>query len=396
MIEKQAVTVSQLTSAISALIDGGLGTQSVVGEISNFVQHSSGHRYFSLKDQNAQISAVMWRSRNLTFIPKDGMKVVVTGKVTVYPQRGQYQIDCNTMRPLGQGDLYAAFEQLKQDLEAKGYFDIERKKPIPRVSLNIGVITSPTGAAVQDIKTTIARRMPIATVHLRKTIVQGDEAAPDIAKAISEMDALGLDVIICGRGGGSIEDLWAFNTEIVANAIYNCKTPIISAVGHETDFTIADFVADQRAATPTAAAELATPIQRVDILNFVDEGIASLKDIISGNIESHKVNIDNLSKSYAIRRITDNVNNKKQYTDENIVLLKKTIDKRIDKIKAETNHLQEMLRTLNPMNPLNKGFALIKSKGKIIGNDTSLKSLEQVQIQRANESADATITKVYK
>lgn len=395
MLKKQ-LTVAELTSAISALIDGGLGTLSVVGEISNFVQHSSGHRYFSLKDQNAQISAVMWRSRNLTFIPKDGMKVVVTGKVTVYPQRGQYQIDCNTMRPLGQGDLYAAFEQLKQDLEAKGYFDIERKKPIPRVSLNIGVITSPTGAAVQDIKTTIARRMPLATVHLRKTIVQGDEAAPDIANAISEMDALGLDVIICGRGGGSIEDLWAFNTEIVAEAIHNCKTPIISAVGHETDFTIADFVADQRAATPTAAAELATPIQRVDILNFVDEGIASLKDIISGNIESHKVNIDNLSKSYAIRRITDNVNNKKQYIDENIVLLKKTIDKRIDRIKAETNHLQEMLRTLNPMNPLIKGFALIKSNGKIIGNDVSLKSLEQVQIQRANESADATITKVYK
>lgn len=395
MLKKQ-LTVAELTSAISALIDGGLGTLSVVGEISNFVQHSSGHRYFSLKDQNAQISAVMWRSRNLTFIPKDGMKVVVTGKVTVYPQRGQYQIDCNTMRPLGQGDLYAAFEQLKQDLEAKGYFDVERKQSIPRVSLNIGVITSPTGAAVQDIKSTIARRMPLATVHLRKTIVQGNEAAPDIARALYELDSLGLDVIICGRGGGSIEDLWAFNTEIVAEAIYNCKTPVISAVGHETDFTIADFVADKRAATPTAAAELATPLQRIDILNYVNEGIDTLSGIIKDNIDTYKNNIENLAKSYAIRRITDNVNNKKQYIDENIVLIKRTIDKRIDRIKAEANHLQEMLRTLNPMNPLNKGFALIKSNGKIIGNDTSLESFEQVQIQRLNETADATITKVYK
>lgn len=392
---KQQLTVAELTSAISALIDGGLGTISVVGEISNFVQHSSGHRYFSLKDQNAQISAVMWRSRNLTFIPKDGMKVVVTGKVTVYPQRGQYQIDCNTMRPLGQGDLYAAFEQLKQDLEAKGYFDVERKKPIPRVSLNIGVITSPTGAAVRDIKSTIARRMSLATLHLRKTIVQGDEAAPDIADALYELDALGLDVIICGRGGGSIEDLWAFNTEIVAEAIYNCKTPIISAVGHETDFTIADFVADKRAATPTAAAELATPLQSIDLLNYVTEGIDTLGGIIRDNVDTHKINIENLAKSYAMRRITDNVNNKKQYIDENIVLIKRTIDNRIDRIKAETNHLQEMLRTLNPMNPLNKGFALIKSNGKIIGNDTSIASLEQVQIQRLNETADATITKVY-
>lgn len=232
------------------------------GEISNFTHHSSGHMYFTLKDADSRIKSIMFASHNqrLPFIPKEGTRVIARGNVSVYERDGQYQFYATHMQPDGIGSLYLAFEQLKQKLEREGLFAPERKSPLPRFPKVIGVVTSPTGAAVRDILTTLQRRYPQAAVVLYPVLVQGKGAAPSIVQAIERLNAMGeVDVLIVGRGGGSLEELWAFNEEVVARAIYESAIPIISAVGHETDFTIADFVADLRAATPTAAAELAVP-----------------------------------------------------------------------------------------------------------------------------------------
>ncbi len=393
---KEQVSVSELTSSISYLLKEGLGMVSVVGEISNYKPHSSGHRYFSLKDDFAQISVVMWKTRILNFLPKDGMKVLITGQISVYPPRGQYQLDCITMQPLGQGSLFIAFEELKQKLQEKGYFDQASKKSIPEMPMKIGVITSPTGAAIRDIFSTIERRMPAASVYFRPAIVQGDDAASDIANAIKELDKKKLDVIICGRGGGSIEDLWAFNTEIVADAIHNCKTPIISAVGHETDFTIADFTADLRAATPTAAAEIASPVLKSDLINFLNDNIYNILSTVKQNIQEHKDEIGNLTKSYGIRRIQDNLNIEKQRLDESIIALKKAITSNLQNIMNHNEHLEKIFRTLYPLNPLNKGFAILKKNNAIINNNYSLSNTNNIEIIRLNERVNVEIKKVEK
>ncbi|GIN60590.1 exodeoxyribonuclease 7 large subunit [Robertmurraya siralis] len=264
MKEKRYLTVAALTKYIKRKFDADPHLQGVhvKGEISNFKQHSSGHMYFTLKDDKARILAVMFSSdaRAMKFIPENGMKVLITGNITVYEQSGQYQIYVKNMQPDGIGELYLAYEQLKEKLEKEGLFSPAHKKPLPKYPKTIGVITSPTGAAVRDIITTIKRRYPVASILIFPAIVQGDQAPNSIVNAIktaNEMDEV--DCLIVGRGGGSIEELWAFNEEIVVRAIYTSTLPIISAVGHETDFTIADFVADMRAPTPTGAAELAVP-----------------------------------------------------------------------------------------------------------------------------------------
>ncbi|MES2766690.1 MAG: exodeoxyribonuclease VII large subunit, partial [Bacteroidota bacterium] len=264
-----SISVTQLTRTIRGILEETFEGIRVSGEISNFKHHSSGHRYFTLKDEGAQIGCTMWRTRSLGFVPADGMKVVVFGNISVYPPQGKYQIDCITMMPLGKGDLHLAFELLKEKLARAGYFDPSRKRPLPLFPLKIGVITSPTGAAVRDILSTLERRMPACEIYFRPALVQGDGAAEDIAEAIYQLNNLDCDVIIAGRGGGSLEDLWAFNTEIVARAIFESRVPFVSAVGHETDFTIADFVADIRAATPTAAAELVTPRSKTEMLQIL-------------------------------------------------------------------------------------------------------------------------------
>ncbi|MED4602401.1 exodeoxyribonuclease VII large subunit, partial [Paenibacillus validus] len=242
--------------------DDALQNVWVRGEISNFTHHSSGHMYFTLKDADSRLKSIMFASYNqrLGFIPKEGTKVLACGNISVYERDGAYQFYVTQMQPDGIGSLYLAYEQLKKKLEAEGLFAPERKKPIPAFPRAIGVITSPTGAAVRDIIITLQRRYPSVPVLLYPVLVQGKQAAPSIVRAVEEMNRLNeVDVLIVGRGGGSLEELWAFNEEIVARAIYASVLPVISAVGHETDFTIADFVADLRAATPTAAAELAVP-----------------------------------------------------------------------------------------------------------------------------------------
>lgn len=262
--ERQVLSIKDLNKYIRMKLDSDvlLSDVWVRGEISNFTHHGSGHMYFTLKDESSRIKSIMFASHNqrLPFVPKEGTKVIARGNVTVYERDGQYQFYATHMQPDGIGSLYMAYEQLKRKLEQEGLFAAERKRPLPRFPRVVGVITSPTGAAVRDIIITLQRRFPQVAVVLYPVLVQGKGAGPSIVKAIQNLNAMGeADVLIVGRGGGSLEELWAFNEEAVARAIAGSGIPVISAVGHETDFTIADFAADLRAATPTAAAELAVP-----------------------------------------------------------------------------------------------------------------------------------------
>ncbi|WP_286232347.1 exodeoxyribonuclease VII large subunit [Neobacillus mesonae] len=305
MEEQQYLSVNALTKYIKRKFDADphLRDLHVRGEISNFKQHSSGHMYFTLKDEKARILAVMFasHSRAMKFVPENGMKVIVKGDITVYEPSGQYQIYIKEMQPDGIGELFLAYEQLKQKLEAEGLFALDKKKPLPLFPRTVGVITSPTGAAVRDVITTIKRRYPIVNIFVFPVLVQGEQAAPSIAKAIEKANArMDIDILIVGRGGGSIEELWAFNEEVVARAIYASSIPVISAVGHETDFTIADFVADLRAPTPTGAAELAVP--HIDeLMDRVLQRQTRLIRVMQEKFRFEKERLTRVQKSYAFR-----------------------------------------------------------------------------------------------
>ncbi|MBM7651564.1 exodeoxyribonuclease VII large subunit [Neobacillus cucumis] len=305
MQEQRYLTVNALTKYIKRKFDADphLREVHVRGEISNFKQHSSGHMYFTLKDDKARILAVMFssQSRLMKFAPENGMKVIVKGEVSVYEPSGQYQIYIREMQPDGIGELFLAYEQLKKRLESEGLFAPETKKTIPLYPGTVGVITSPTGAAIRDIITTIKRRYPIANILVFPALVQGENAASSIAKAIEKANNLKeIDVLIVGRGGGSIEELWAFNEELTARAIFSSRIPIISAVGHETDFTIADFVADLRAPTPTGAAELAVP-HIEELLDRILQRQTRLIGVMSGKFKFEKERLNRVQKSYAFR-----------------------------------------------------------------------------------------------
>ncbi|MCQ2011477.1 MAG: exodeoxyribonuclease VII large subunit [Sporolactobacillus sp.] len=299
------ISVTKLTRYIKQLMetDGNLQNIWLRGEISNFKRHSRGHLYLTIKDKNSRIRAVMFagNARQLTFEPQDGMKVLIQGSVALYEPYGEYQIYIRDMEQDGLGKLYLAYEALKKKLQENGMFDPSLKKLIPEVPYEVGIITSTTGAAIRDLFTTIKRRFPAARITVFPVLVQGAEAAPSIASAINQANQmLDLDVLIVGRGGGSIEDLWAFNEEIVAEAIFKSRIPIISAVGHETDFTIADFVADKRAPTPTAAGEFAVP-NRVDLERRIDQSSTRLVQAITGKLREEKLRLHRMQQSYAFR-----------------------------------------------------------------------------------------------
>lgn len=394
MAQIKPVSVTVLTREISRLFEEYVGYVQVVGEISNFKLHSSGHRYFSLKDDNAQIGAVMWRTRSLSFTPRDGMKVIVGGNVTLYPPQGKYQLDCAFMQPVGMGDLYAAFEELKRTLAQKGYFETERKKKIPAIPTSVGIITSSTGAAIQDMTSTMKRRNPLCNIVLRPTLVQGTGAAEDIVDAIHKLDSLNLDCIIIGRGGGSIEDLWAFNTDIVADAIFQCRTPIISAIGHETDFTIADFVADIRAATPTAAAEIVTPFTLYQFEEYVKKIQFELPKTVRQIVQAEKKNIEQLMLRGTFRRVRETVLNTMQYIDETesrlVFSSKRSVAMKHNQLQSLISHC----KSLHPLSPLNKGFALLEKKGKVLKNNDELNIGDEIHVKRATSSALVSILSV--
>lgn len=393
-MKEKILSVSELTQVVKLTLEESIGFVTLQGEISNFKRHSSGHSYFSLKDENAQISCILWRSRTINFQPEDGMKVIVNGRLTVYPPRGNYQIDVTSMRPVGQGDLYLAFEALKKKLQEQGYFEPDRKKLLPIMPMHIGVATSPTGAAVRDIISTLERRMPLAAIYFRPTIVQGNEAAPDIIRAIKELQKTPAEVLIIGRGGGSLEDLWAFNMENVANTIYNSKLPIISAVGHETDFTIADFVADIRAATPTAAAEIASPRTIMDFDDLVEDAKLMMTRAMNNKIEDIKSELKLFSDEVISRRLIDKIRTYSQRVDENEYRIENNINNTLKNLRHRLQSLESHCRSLEPLAPMKRGFALIRSKGRIVKADETLKDHRKVEVLRENETAEARITKI--
>ena len=377
MIDKY-ITIGELNSFIKTMFDENTFLRKVYlkGEISNFKNHTRGHLYFTLKDDTSRISAVMFYSSAITlnFKPEDGMNVLVEGRISCYPTAGTYQIYVDKMEVDGLGALYIEFEKLKEKLSKEGLFNENHKKPIPKIPKKVGIITAPTGAAIKDIISTIKRRFPICETILFPALVQGEYAAPDIVRQIKEADSgkYDLDVLIVGRGGGSIEDLWAFNEEIVARAIYDAKTPIISAVGHEIDFTIADFVADLRAPTPTGAAEMAVPT-----ISEINNIIASLKirlnEFINNTIKRNKLRLDNIKSSYILKNPLSLYEIKEQKLDNLIEVLNNNITKRIDNYTLELNHIKTSFVLKDPMRLFNPQKEKLLFNEKVLYN--SVKSI---------------------
>lgn len=366
--ESSILTVTDLTRRIKQVLESGFVSVAVQGELSNVKLAASGHMYFTLKDEGAQIAGVLWRSRmaGLPFVPEDGMKVVATGKITVYEPRGQYQLDIVALRPLGVGDLQAAFEKLKQKLAAEGLFAAERKRPLPAYPSTIGIVTSESGAVVHDMLTVFRRRYPALTVILRPAKVQGAGAAADIAEGIADCNRLGgIDLLIVGRGGGSLEDLWAFNEEIVARAIAASRIPVISAVGHEVDFTIADFVADLRAATPTAAASMAVK-DRGEILSGLAEQTKALQDYLGTLLAGHRTTIAHILRSYAFNRPIDAVRQSAQRFDETVRSLKTGMEHRFALRQAAAMALQQRISSLDPRLVMKRGYAMVSRGGNYV------------------------------
>ena len=373
------LTVSQINTYIKSIIEQDINLKNIYveGEISNFTNHyRSGHLYFTLKDEGSCIKAVMFRNAasRLKFTPENGMKVLIRCSVNVYDRDGAYQLYCDDMIPDGLGELTLAFEQLKVKLENMGLFRQEHKKPIPEIPMRIGVITSPTGAAIQDILSVLERRFSFAEVIFEGVQVQGDSAAPQIAGAIDKFNKYNAaDVLIVGRGGGSIEDLWAFNEEIVAMAIYNSKIPVISAVGHETDFTIADFVSDLRAPTPSAAAELCAPDYR-EILFTVDKCFDSLEVGIARTIEKYQLKLlacKNVLERYSPQNMVDLYNQLLTACDEKINM---TIKNKIDFYTNAIGHYSSRLEAISPLKVLLRGYGIVEDE-----NGIPVKSCENIE-----------------
>ncbi len=380
--------ISDLNTYIKTMFDDNPYLKKVYlrGEISNFKNHTRGHLYFTLKDDTSRISAVMFYSSavNITFAPEDGMNVLVEGRISCYPAQGTYQIYVDKMEPDGLGNLYIEFEKLKEKLAKEGLFNDAHKKPIPKIPKRIGIITAPTGAAIRDILSTIKRRFPICETILFPALVQGEYAAPDIVKQIKEADNgnYNLDVLIIGRGGGSIEDLWAFNEEIVARAIYEARVPIISAVGHEIDFTIADFVADMRAPTPTGAAEMAVPTIS-EINNMINSYEIRLNEFMGNLLHKSKLRLDNITSSYILKNPLSLYELKEQRLDNYIDTLNNYITKKLDNYNLIIHNLKNSYVLKNPMNLFNlKQEKLIYNEKNLynIINNIILKEKHNYQI----------------
>ena len=416
------ITVTQLTKYIKYKLenDANLETIFLRGEISNFKAHTRGHFYFTLKDENSRISAIMFSSSasKLKFVPQDGMKVLVECRIGVYEATGNYQVYVSDMMEDGLGNLYIAFQQLKEKLEKEGLFKTEHKKPIPKIPMKIGIITAPTGAAIRDILSTIKSRFPLAETILFPALVQGELAKDDIVKKIKIANTYNLDVIILGRGGGSIEDLWPFNEEIVARAIYDSEIPIISGVGHEIDFTISDFVADLRAPTPTGAAEMAVP-SREDLLVYFNQMNKRNTKAILNIIENNRQILKRYQESYILKnpmslyekleqnfdhlyeRLIMVINNiitlnserlnklkgsfifknpkmlfiDKAYNYNDLInRLRISINKNIDDNKNRYVNLLSKLEVLNPITTLKRGYSITKV------SDKPIKSIKEVKV----------------
>ena len=369
----------------------------VRGEISNFSQPRSGHLYFTLKDSESAMRCVMWKpsAMRLRFTPTDGMLVEAHGAMSIYPAQGQVQLYVDALRPAGEGALYQEFQRLRAQLEAEGLFDPSRKRPLPRLPKHIGVVTSATGAALHDILQTLNRRLPTLRVTVAPTSVQGVEAPAGIIAALKRLNSLpDLDLIILARGGGSIEDLWAFNDEGVARAIFASRYPVISGVGHETDFTIADFVADLRAPTPTGAAELATPITKEELRAALQGAEAQLTELINRQLEDLKQALQlaqsELRRSSPLLRILNNI----QRLDELQGRLERAIQQQLQRKQNNLANASDRLASLNPQAVLKRGYAIItdQATGQIISHTRQAVPWQPVWLQVQDGSIPAQIT----
>lgn len=416
-MERRYITVTTLNKYLKNKFDTDPNIQTLFlkGEISNFKGHTRGHLYFTLKDEYSRINAVMFSTNasKLNFVPKDGMKVLVCGRVSVYEPNGGYQIYVTEMIGDGLGNLYLKFEELKKKLSNEGLFLESHKKKIPKFPRRIGIITAPTGAAIRDILSTIKRRFPITETILFPALVQGEYAANDIVKQIKIADEYGMDLLIVGRGGGSIEDLWSFNEEIVARTIYDAKTPIISAVGHEIDFTISDFVSDLRAPTPTGAAEMAVP-NMIDVVNFLNQLNIRLNKDLKNILDSYTKKIDNFKSCYVLSNPLATFEIREQKLDNLINNLNSRIkyiidtnQKRLSNFKSNYtlnnpdsllnnyNNTYELLlnklNLLNPLNILSKGYSVVKKDGKLIKDIDSINVKDKIEIKLYKGNIEAIV-----
>lgn len=428
------LTVAQLNLRIKQVLEGQIGQVWVQGEISNFKAHTSGHFYFSLKDSKAQISAVMFRGSNsrLRFKPHDGLEVIVRGRVTVYEPRGNYQIMCEAMEPVGAGALQKAFEQLREKLKAEGLFAPERKRSLPELPRGVAVVTSPTGAAIRDILNVLSRRAKSVPVTVVPTIVQGEGAAPKIIEALRMATRLpGVDVIILGRGGGSIEDLWAFNDESLAREIAACPVPIISAVGHEIDFTISDFVADLRAPTPSAAAELVArssaelqgkvvqlrrllmvsmetrarhlrekfngarrrlvdPRQRLrDFALRNDDLVSRLEFAWRRSIEGRRHRLDMTVQKMG--RPTDRIERSRSRVDLAQVVLQRAVSRHLERSKSRWERLVGVLESLSPLRVVDRGYAIVLKGDQVIKSKKQVAPRDELKVRLSDGEISVTV-----
>ena len=413
------ITVTQLSRYLKFKFDNDPNLNNVFlkGEISNFKAHTRGHLYFTIKDEGSRINAVMFASNasKLKFNLEDGMKVLVTGRISVYEATGGYQIYVDDLVIDGLGNLYLEYEKLKKKLASEGLFDPAKKKKIPKFPNRVGIITAPTGAAIRDILSTIKRSRPICETILLPSLVQGKEAAPEIVKQIKNAEDYNLDLLIIGRGGGSIEDMWCFNDEEVARAIFDCTIPTISAVGHEIDFTIADFVADLRAPTPTGAAEMGVPNQK-DFIEFLNQVKIRIYNSGLKIINDRSKKLDSLRNNYILKnpisiyeikeqkfdtlyeklnmimtnRLVVEKNNLNQYKDK----LNISIEKNLDKKKNTFTNFINKLEVLNPLLTIKRGYSITKIDNKVINSIKKIKKNDTLTVEVSDGTIISTVSEI--
>lgn len=397
--EVKVLSVTELNDYVKLIVDGNpvLSNVWVRGEISNLTCHSSGHYYFSLKNENARVSAVMFRSatQKLKFRLENGMKVILHGRVSVYVRDGNYQLYATELEPDGIGALTIAYEQLKKKLEAEGLFRQEYKRPLPKIPMRVGIITSPTGAAVRDIINVCGRRFPFAKLVLFPSLVQGEGAEADLIAGIEYFDNYSnVDVIIIGRGGGSIEDLWAFNSEELARRIFKCRIPVISAVGHETDFTICDFVSDRRAPTPSAAAELAVPDGNELKKKFANVNMR-MSTLLEGRIKNEKEKLRLLSGRRVLVSPGAYLDDKKMELLNITERLETSVVRRLEAFKQAVGRNAALLEAVSPLKVISKGYsAVYTDDGKLLKNVGGAKVGDNVTFRLSDGRVGATVNSV--
>ncbi len=393
-MDNKSLSVSQLNKYIGGLMefDDVLSDVSVKGEISNFKRHSSGHLYFSMKDENSKVSCVMFKSAavKMDFDPTDGANVIVRGRVSVYEKNGNYQIYVNKMVEDGIGTLYERYNRLLDLLRDKGYFDQSNKKPIPYMPKKIALVTSPTGAAVRDMISVMKRRYPGAKILICPVLVQGESAPLDIALMIDLINKENLaDLIITGRGGGSIEELWAFNERVVAESVFNSRIPVISAVGHETDFTICDFVADIRAATPSAAAELAVPDVQ-DILFALKRYATMLSESLTQRLNALRHQVKSISNLSYFQRPYEKIQNLSMTVDYLSEKLNDRMSNKLNDRRNKLSSLDALLNSLSYENILKRGYCVLASNGVFVGEE-GIKAGDEIEVITQNKKIDSKV-----